>query len=162
MRCIFFLLADLTERRLIYPHEELSSGSAAPLIYSLHCSAGYWPVIYCKWLRWYEMGENRGLIYLFIFQLIAARQTQRFKGFEGSDIRASEALRYCFVVDCFEYRDRLLECVWLLHFPATLTNIKGQWQSKIMYMIGFAIAIKCVVLYTDPQTGAVDVLCNVI
>lgn len=82
----FFLLADLTERRLIYPHEELSSGSAASLIYSLHCSSGYWPVIYCKWSRWYEMGENRGVIYLFIFQLIAAHQTQRFKGSKLSDV----------------------------------------------------------------------------
>lgn len=75
----FFPLADLTERRLIYPHEELSAGSPVPLIYSPHCSAGYWPVIYCKWSRWCEMGENRALIYLFIFQLKVARQNRDLK-----------------------------------------------------------------------------------
>lgn len=81
----FFLLADLTERRLIYPHEELSAGSPVPLIYSLHCSAGYWPVIYCKWSRWYEMGEI-GLSYLFIyFSIKRGASEQRFKGSEGSD-----------------------------------------------------------------------------
>ncbi len=79
MRCIFFLLADLTERRLIYPHEELSAGSPVPFIYSPHCSAGYWPVIYCKWSLWYEMGENLSLIYLFIFQLNVARQNRDLK-----------------------------------------------------------------------------------
>lgn len=82
----FFFLADLTERRLIYPHEELSAGSPVPLIYSPHCSAGYWPVIYCKWSRWCEIGENRALIYLFIyFSIKSGTSEQRFKGSEGSD-----------------------------------------------------------------------------